>query len=85
MTEELRTPRDEGDQPLPIPNQRRHIHDLVAEDLQARKALGTRRYGTPLQAFNGRDSLVDLYQELLDACVYIRTVIEERDSIEQAA
>ena len=36
--------------------------------------------GTALQPFNGRDALRDLYEELLDACTYIRQVIEERDS-----
>jgi len=66
------------DQPAPIPNDRPAVWDLVIEDMRERDHLGRERYGTPLQAGNGRDALVDLYQELLDACCYIRQVIEER-------
>jgi hypothetical protein len=32
----------------------------------------------PLRAHNGRDALVDAYQEALDLCVYLRQVIQER-------
>lgn len=32
----------------------------------------------PLQAHNGRDPLVDAYQEALDLVVYLRQAIEER-------
>jgi hypothetical protein len=53
---------------------------LVIEDMRSRDHLGRRRYGAPLQAGNGRDVLVDLYQELLDACVYTRQLIEERNA-----
>ena len=35
-------------------------------------------HGTPLQAHNGRDPLVDAYQEALDLAVYLRQAIEER-------
>jgi hypothetical protein len=67
------------DQPKPIPNEKPNIADLVSNDIQERKRIGTERYGTPLQPFNGRNGLVDLYQELLDATQYIRQVIEEDD------
>lgn len=50
----------------------RHIRDQVADDLLARKVFGLAKYGTVLQTGNGRDFLVDLYQELLDASVYAR-------------
>jgi len=43
-----------------------------------RDQIGREKYGVPLQAGNGRDPLVDLYQEILDAAVYIRQAIEER-------
>lgn len=46
--------------------------------MRARDDVGRERYGTPLQAFNGRDAMVDLYQELLDAAVYARQVLAER-------
>lgn len=54
------------------------IQGLVIDDLKARREEGIRRYGTPLQAHNGRDAMNDLYQEILDAACYLKQVIEER-------
>lgn len=54
------------------------IVDLVIADLRARAAEGLRRYGTPLQAHNGRDALLDAYEEALDLCAYLRQALEER-------
>lgn len=66
------------DQPPPTGHEgKRSIQAMVREDLVERERLGVERYGTALQAHNGRDSLVDLYQELLDACCYVRQAIEE--------
>jgi hypothetical protein len=66
------------DQPPPIENSSRPIWELVVEDMKARDQIGRERYGTPLQANNGRDALVDAYQESLDLAVYLRQAIEER-------
>jgi hypothetical protein len=68
----------EGDQPLPIPNSSIDIQTLVIYDIEARRRLGTERYGTALQAHNGRDALRDAYEEALDLCCYLRQLIEER-------
>jgi hypothetical protein len=65
------------EQPTPIQNQKPAVWDLVIKDMTDRDQWGRSKYGTPLQPFNGRDALVDLYQELLDAVVYCRQVIEE--------
>lgn len=46
-------------------------------DMAARDAFGRAHYGTPLQAGNGRDALIDAYQEALDLCVYLRQAKEE--------
>lgn len=62
----------------PTPNDRTPIWDLVVADMQERDRIGTGKYGTPLQAHNGRDALVDAYQEALDLVVYLRQAIEER-------
>lgn len=51
---------------------------LVMKDMEERRQFGIKKYGVPVQVGNGRDHLVDLYQELLDACVYIRQEIERR-------
>lgn len=67
------------DQPAPVPNSNPAIWDLVLVDMKERDAVGRERYGTPLQAGNGRDMLVDAYQEAQDLCCYLRGVIFERD------
>lgn len=71
-------PASVEDQPPPVPNARPAIVDLVVADMVERKRIGTERYGTPLQPFNGRDALVDAYQEALDLVMYLRQAIEER-------
>lgn len=55
----------------------RRIVDLVINDLRDRMEVGIERYGTPLQAHNGRNALVDAYQEALDMTQYLRQKIEE--------
>lgn len=45
--------------------------------MRARDILGRARYGTPLQAFNGRDSLLDALEEALDLRVYLENVRQE--------
>lgn len=64
-------------QPPPKPNDSTPIWELVRADMMARDLKGRERYGTPLQAFNGRDALWDAYEEILDAAVYLRQAIEE--------
>lgn len=66
------------DQPPPIPNESTPIVDLVMDDLQERKRIGIERYGVPLQAHNGRDMLIDAYQEAMDLVIYLRGAIEDR-------
>lgn len=54
------------------------VWDLVVADMIARDNEGRRKYGAPLRTFNGRDALVDAYQEALDLAVYLRQAIAER-------
>lgn len=68
------------DQPAPMTNDGASMHDLVIADIKDRKLIGLQRYGTKLQAHNGRDCLVDAYQEALDLCCHLRQAIVERDS-----
>lgn len=51
---------------------------LVLEDMRQRREHGIEKYGVPVQVGNGRDALVDAYQECLDLCVYLRQEIETR-------
>ena len=66
-------------QPAPVAHPGGCIQDLVLADIAARRDVGIERYGTPLQAHNGRDAMMDAYQEALDLAVYLRQVIFERD------
>lgn len=54
------------------------VVDLVIADMEARRQFGLRKYGTELMTHNGRDPLLDAYQESLDLCMYIRQAIAER-------
>lgn len=72
-------PQREGDQPMPVANDKPAVWPIVMADMQARHELGIKRYGTPLQPHNGRDALRDAYEEALDLAVYLRTAIFERD------
>jgi hypothetical protein len=46
-------------------------HRHVIDDMRARDRMGRERYGVPLTADNGRNHLVDAYQESLDLLVYL--------------
>lgn len=48
------------------------VKTALLKDMIDRDEWGRSKYGVPLQPFNGRDSLVDLYQEFLDATVYTK-------------
>ena len=67
------------EQPDPIQNQQPAVWELVIKDMNDRDQWGRSKYHTPLQPFNGRDAATDLYQELLDAVVYWRQFLFERD------
>lgn len=53
--------------------------EALDADLDDRVQVGFHRYGTRLQTFNGRDFLVDAYQEALDLAMYTRGAILEQD------
>lgn len=74
---ELRT--REGDQRLPSPAGGPNMQDLVIKDIEARKEIGLKRYGQLLKADDGRDNLLDAYQEALDLAVYLRKELYRRD------
>ncbi len=66
-------------QPPPTHNDKPAVWDLVISDMHARDEFGRNKYKVRLQPHNGRDALMDLYQEQLDACAYTRQLIFERD------
>ena len=44
----------------------------VHEDILSRKAHGTEKYKVPLMSHNGRDALMDAYEEIHDFAVYMQ-------------
>ena len=52
------------------------VEQLIA-DIKERDEMGFRKHSVRLQAFNGRDVLVDLYQETMDQICYAAQMMEE--------
>lgn len=50
----------------------------LVTDIHLRAEMGKKKYGVRLHTNNGRDALLDAYQEILDALSYIRQELEER-------
>ncbi len=67
-------------EPKPKKTNEISVWSLVLTDMMDRDLDGRRKYGVPLQASNGRDHLVDAYQEALDLVVYLRAEIEKRSN-----
>lgn len=75
----------EGDtQPMPQVNDHPDIQSQVIADIEARREVGIKRYGTALQPHNGRDALVDAYEEVLDLACYLKQRIVEDESARMA-
>ncbi len=62
----------------PVPNNLPPVKDMVIADLQARAEVGLVSYGVYLQPHNGRDPLIDAYQEALDLAMYLRQTLYEK-------
>jgi hypothetical protein len=74
----------EGDsQPLPTINDLPDVQSAVIADIEARRELGIRRYGTALQPNNGRNALLDAYEEALDLAMYLKQRLIEESSLAQ--
>ncbi len=74
-------PLDTRDQPPPVRGKKlvaSHARDFFEAVLQHQEAKGLRKYGTPLETFNGRNPLLDLLGELVDAVMYCSQAILER-------
>jgi len=66
-------------QPAPVPQSNAADCWLaVIEDMRQRREFGIQKYGTPVQPNNGRDALLDAYQEVLDTAVYLKQALLER-------
>jgi len=58
--------------PLIFQNSDLALPEWLVADMKDRHAAGVAKYGTPLRVWNGRDAVVDAYQEALDLVVYVQ-------------
>jgi hypothetical protein len=54
--------------------------EQIIATLEESKQVGTERYGTPLQTFNGRDTLRDAIEEARDLFVYLSSMEQAREA-----
>jgi len=64
--------------PSPAPPGAKSVQDSLIEDIEARKQQGLRTYGTLLHPHNGRDALLDAYEEAIDLALYLKQALLER-------
>jgi hypothetical protein len=81
MSAPTRAGRAGDSQGLPVRNDEQDIQSLVIEDIKLRRQVGVERYGTALQPHNGRNALLDAYEEVLDLACYLKQrLVEEQAS-----
>ncbi len=73
---ELHIQRAAQPEPPPI-GDGAEVLPMVIADLQARSEKGRAKYGTTLRVNNGRNALMDAYQEAQDLTMYLRQKLEE--------
>lgn len=54
--------------------------DAVVKDMRSREKFGYKKYGKFLTKTTDEDMLQHLYEELLDASLYIKTLIIQRNN-----
>ena len=57
------------------------VTQQVIKDFRARTALGLKKYGRKLTTWDGRSSIIDRYEEILDEAQYTRKMITELEDM----
>lgn len=55
------------------------VYDRLLALLEPRVAEGYAKYGTPLKPYNGRDALMDAWEEAADLLFYLTQMLMERE------
>lgn len=66
---------------MPVAPGQEPLRDLMTREMEARREIGLDRYKHPVQTGNGRNFVIDLFQELMDALVYFEGWIAELEAI----
>lgn len=61
------------------------VTEAVIQDFQTRRKYGIKKYGQELLTVDGRDTLIEIYQELMDAVVYTKKALMEREKAQSNA
>ena len=70
------------EQPAPIvTDDSKAVAKELFEYMQKRVQDGERKYGAPLNSFNGRNAAEDMRDELFDALIYAQQMVMERESL----
>ena len=56
------------------------VQSQVIDDIHARRVHGIEEYGQAVFPHNGRDALLDAYEEALDLAIYLKQAMLERDA-----
>jgi hypothetical protein len=68
-------------QPKPVRSEMSEsVTDAVVADMVKRRETGVKKYSVELLTFNGRDALLEAYQESLDLTMYLKQALMERDA-----
>jgi len=65
---------------MPKKQKKKPVGHYLLKDIKSRMKQGKKSYGKYLFTNNDRDAILDLYEELMDACFYIKQFMLERDS-----
>lgn len=68
------------DQPLPKPG-KVNVQQVLSAAVLERMQYGIDKYGSPLETFNGRDPIRDVWEELVDALTYMTQIRLERGDV----
>jgi len=70
------------DQPLPTKNSKSQpVAMSIKALIDARTALGIKKYGTPLMSHNGRDAKMDALEEAVDLIQYLMQINMEQSYV----
>ncbi len=61
------------------------VAPALVDDILRRSRKGTIKYGSPLMTQNGRNALVDAYQEAIDLAMYLKQALMELDAAQAAS
>jgi len=75
-------PTNTNCQPAPQSGGKVVFTELI-KDIEKRAEFGRKKYGQELMTNDGRDTLIDAYQEALDLTMYLKKMLMERELMQE--